>query len=299
VTSPRLSVILPVRRAEATIERTVASLLEQCTDQSVEIIAAVCGNDPSAVLLDAAARAPLRVLTVDAPAGVPQLRRDAALQAKGEFIAIVEDHCGLPAHWLTGILQAAEGHPGAVCGGPVDNGRRSIIGWAQYFTRYSAFLPPTAAGPVRSLPGNNACYPARLIAARIASIHDGFWEAEFNRELARDGVAFQLIPNLAVTQYQVRGAFEYVPLRFHHGRCYGARRIGPASKAERRNLLLRCPTIPLLLFYRIARSVLRARWNRAIFFVVSPLIFVYVCSWSIGEIAGYLAGPGDSCTDTD
>ena len=292
-----ISVLLPVRRAEATIAKTVESLLAQCVGQDVEVILAVCQGDQS--LSGLVLSKPLRALNVKGPAGVPQLRRAAAAVACGDYLVITEDHCRFPVDWLSGLVQAAARNAGAVCGGPVDNGRDTLAGWAQYFTRYSAFLPVGPERAQHSLPGNNAVYPRALIDRHPALLNDGFWEAEFNAELARSGVPFVLIPELAVSQNQHRGAGEYIPLRFRHGRCYGARRFAGSSNSAKAKLLLLCPILPALLYWRMLRAVWRARWKSAKFLASTPLILIYVCAWCVGEVTGYLAGPGQSCTETD
>jgi hypothetical protein len=77
------------------------------------------------------------------------------------FVAITEDHSLLPSGWIGGLLAAIEKDGMDVSGGPVSNGRRSVAGWAQYFTRYSNFMPPVTEGLTRSLPGNNTWYVVR------------------------------------------------------------------------------------------------------------------------------------------
>ncbi len=190
-------------------------------------------------------------------------------------------------------------NPGMVVGGPVENGRVSYIGWAQYFTRYTAFLP---TGPDRiggSLPGNNACYPREILESRRASLTDGFWEAEFNSELFGMGVRFLIKQDLAVTQYQHRGAAEYIPLRFRHGRCYGARRFARSKADEKLRLWLVSPLLPAVLYWRMLRSVALFRWRRSEFLRTTPLVALYVLAWSMGEATGYLFGAGSTCVETD
>ncbi len=290
---PKVSVLIPVRQAEETIQDTLASLLPQC-DESVEVILAMEGS--SGVLLD---RGSVKVIEVEAPAGVPQLRAEAARQARGEWIVITEDHCLFRAGWLELLLESMREHPGAVCGGPVSNARRTYIGWAQYFTRYSAFLPSHPGGEVRNLPGNNACYPAGLIAEHLDLLKDGFWEAEFNEILVQEGIGFVLHAKAVVAQNQHRDAEEFAALRFRHGRCYASRRLASFRQTDRLTLILRSPLVPAILMVRIARAVFRARWNQGMFLLVSPLVFFYVIAWGLGEFTGYVAGGGSSCTETD
>ncbi len=273
---PLISVVVPVRQAHHTILQTLQSLIAQCAELDAEIIVAVTRGDSSLNGIDTNQ---VRVLTVEPPAGVPQLRSAAAALAGGDFLVITEDHCTFRPGWLQALVQAAAERPGSVCGGPVENGLPTYVGWAQYFTRYAALG--------NNLPGNNACYPRALIESRLPLLQDGFWEAEFNRTLAASGVPFVMLPSLAVLQHQHRGALEYIALRFRHGRCYGARR--------KSRMLLFSPLLPALLYWRM----LRARWNHAWFLATSPLILIYVLAWSIGEVTGSLRGAGSSCTETD
>jgi hypothetical protein len=78
-------------------------------------------------------------------------------------------------------------------------------------------------------------------------------------------------PSLDVSQRQERGPLEYIPLRFRHARCYGARRD--------RKPWLAAPLIPIILFLRAARAVFSKRRDQIVFVAVSPFVFVYMVSW--------------------
>ena len=289
--SLRVSIVVPVRRASATLQATLADLLRQDCSEPFEIVAVVSPDDPTAAILSRLTDPRLRVMIASAPCGVPQLRRDGARGCRAPFVAITEDHCRLPPGWIRGLMAAIEAHGVDISGGPVSNGRRSAAGWAQYFTRYSSFMPPVTEGFTRSLPGNNACYRSEILRAHAELLREGFWEAEFNHALLRAGCKMWMAPALEVSQRQERGFLEYIPLRFRHGRCYGARRD--------RKPWLAAPLIPAVLFLRAARAVFGKRRDRIVFVAVSPLVFAYMVSWAAGEIAGYLFGPGRSCLKTD
>ena len=291
----KLSVIVPIRDASQTATRTLQQLSKQCEDLSAEIIAVISAPDATAVDVPAG----VRFFRKEGLAGIPQLRRDALLAAAGEWIVITEDHCIFPAHWLRTLVACCEQHNGLVCGGPVANGRRTVAGWAQYFTRYSAFLPTSKSGPATGLPGNNTCYPRELLFQNLDQLREGFWEAEFNSFLRNSGTEFYLQREACVIQDQRRSMWRYVPLRYRHGRCYGARRIQQISSGARLRLLLLCPTLPFLLFFRIARSVLKHRYQPGNFALALPLLLLYLVAWSAGEAAGYVSGASDSCYRTD
>ncbi len=291
----KVSIIIPVRYAGGTIRSTLTSLLVQA-DDTCEVIAVVSANDPTVRELREIEHPRLRVYEV-AGSGVPQIRRHGAERAQAPFVIIAEDHCLFPQNWVRGLVEAIERTGADASGGPVVNGRVSYAGWAQYFTRYSVFLPPVTEGWTVSLPGNNACYRREALMA-LTNQEGGFWEAELNQQLILDGGRMWMCADSPVVQRQERGALEYVPLRFRHGRCYGARRVA-ALPHERTRLLLRCLLIPAVLFARALRAVMTKRTCRLRFVLASPLLAVYILAWSAGEIVGYLFGAGGACQETD
>jgi glycosyltransferase involved in cell wall biosynthesis len=295
--SPEISVIVPVRQAEATIRRTLESLEAQCAECNAEIIAVVAESDGTSRLLREFRSPHVRVLVQPSELGVPQLRRDGVLAARAPYLVITEDHCTFPEGWLRRLAGGIR-EQGGVVGGPVRNGNRSFSGWAQYFTRYSAFLTPALRGATGALPGNNAIYSRADIEPYLPLLKEGFWEAEFNHSLAAARHPFWMEPELAVEQHQERGAFAYMPLRFRHGRCYGWRRTRHAPSLRLR-LLAAVPLVPLLLYLRAARKVFAKPGYAGRFLLTTPLLLCYFTAWAAGEASGYLFGPGADAWDTD
>lgn len=284
----KLSVVIPVRRATKTLRGCVASMRAACDGLDAEVIVAYATGDETAEM--AAVLTGVRLVRAEGRRSVPQLRRDGVRAAMGEYVLITEDHCTVDAGWARALLSAAEAYPASGWGGPVRNGRRSWLGWAHYFTRYTAFLPPGQAGPTRHLPGNNAMYRRVDLTAFAGELTDGFWEAEFNTVLTRERGPFRYVPEAVVEQRQMRGLFEYFTLRYRHGRCYGAR-CGQRHSAV-------FFFVAALLFVRGLRAAVR-NGEAGRFAMVAPLLVVYYFAWAAGEMVGYLAGAGDSCSDTD
>src|SRR5258708_9871164 len=150
----KLSIVVPVRRATTTMAAAIESLRHACAGIDAEIVVAYSAIDPTAAI--AGELTGVRLVRRGRKCSVPQLRRDAIRAATGDFILIAEDHCTVAPDWAAGLLRAAEQHPASGWGGPVANGRTTLLGWAHYFTRYTAFLPPGHAGYTKHLPGNNA-----------------------------------------------------------------------------------------------------------------------------------------------
>jgi glycosyltransferase involved in cell wall biosynthesis len=284
----KLSIVIPVRRATQTLNACVDSMRASAAGLDAEIVVAYAEGDTTAAI--AAALTGVRLLPTKGQRSIPQLRRDGVRAARGEFILITEDHCTVAPDWARTLLAAAYEHPASAWGGPVRNGRTSWLGWAHYFTRYTAFLPPGVAGYTPHLPGNNALYRRDDLLSFATEWAEGFWEAEFNTVLRRERGPFWYAPAAIVTQRQMRGLFEYVSLRYRHGRCYGARCGKPHSAVFF--------FVAALLFWRGLRAaVLHGEAER--FLAVAPLLMVYYSAWAAGEMVGFLAGPGTSCGDTD
>jgi hypothetical protein len=219
------------------------------------------------------------------------------LASDAGFIAISEDHCLFPERWIERQVQILSSSDVHACGGPVDNGRHSWIGWAQYFTRYCAFLPPGREGQTHVLPGNNACYRGSLLRENQILLKDGFWEAEFNHELLHRNYKFWFAPDLSVCQRQERGVAEYAGLRYRHGRCYSARKMQTGSFSTRVIGILKSPLVPFVLYLRGVRAVSGSRPYLPRFLAATPLLLLYYAAWSLGECVGWMFGGG--CVDTD
>jgi glycosyltransferase involved in cell wall biosynthesis len=293
--TPEISIVVPVRRAETTVGATISSLLEQCRQLPVEVIAVVSEDDPSRAALERQKSLGLSIVVAPSRQGIPQLRRDGVWHARAPWVVITEDHCLFPEGWVRNFLESTRRPEQRVRGGPVLNGVPSLVGWVVYFSRYSAFLPPVEEGPVKTLPGTGACYPRELLLEHTDLLREGFWEAELNEALARRNVSFWMSPALAVRQHQQRGLLEFIAVRFRHGRCFGAR----CATHTRSRILpqLRAPLVPFVLLMRAARAVFRKGRNRVQFLCAFPLLFLCFCSWAGGESLGYLLGGNSLETD--
>ena len=290
--------MIPVREAETTIQETLASAIGECRQMNAELIVSVSNTDPAAQFLRNLNLHGVKILEAEGPQGIPQLRRNGVNATSAQYIVITEDHCTFPDGWLKELVAALDRHGVDVSGGGVDQGLETYAGWAQYFTRYSNFMPPLVEGLTKMLPGNNACYRRDVLLRRADLLTDGFWEAEFNHEIVKEK-PFWLCAGATVRQHQHRDLLGYIPLRFRHGRCYGGRRWLATPASQRTALLLQSPLIPALLFVRAARAVFSKSRNRWRFAAACPLLLVYFLAWGVGEVTGYLSGAGGSCVRTD
>jgi len=296
-----ISVVLPVRFAQETISQTVEALLEQCRGLRAEVIAVVSEGDPTAKLLRGlGAREQLRMIEVPGWRSVPQLRGEGAKAARGQLIAITEDHCLFPPRWLQRFVEVHASREVAAVGGPIENRRTSSSAdWAIYFSRYAGSMPPLGRGAAGALPGNNACYKREALEVVAPLLKDGFWENEVNRELVARARVLWLEPDLVVTHNKPYRFGPYLALRYRHARCFGGMIRERARGAGLVKRVLLSPLIPLMLLARSARAIQAKKRRGREFLLAVPALLVCYGVWFWGELAGYLCGPGETCSETD
>jgi glycosyltransferase involved in cell wall biosynthesis len=296
-----ISIVVPVRFAETTIAQTLGALLEQCEGRAAEVVAVVSSKDPALEVLRRLAPGPrLRLLEMPGRKSVPQLRAEGVRAARGRLVAITEDHCLFSEGWVEGLIRGHQTRDIAAIGGPVENGRTgSLLDWAIYFSRYLGSMPPVALGSTGSLPGNNACYRREVLQDLARLYSDGFWEHDFNRELRAYGYVLWQDPGLVVTHNKLYRFGPYLALRYRHARCFGGMIARPLSFGGRMRRALLSPLLLLLLPLRAIRT-LRAKRRRGHEFLLSfPALLLCYGIWFGGELAGYLGGPGQTCSETD
>jgi glycosyltransferase involved in cell wall biosynthesis len=293
---PEISVVVPVRHAERTIARTVEALLDQCGELEAEVIAVVSAEDhPSREALRVfAGRPEVQVIEMPGRRSAPELRGEGVRAARGRLVAITEDHCQFSEGWLATMREILDQREVAAAGGPVENGRTGgVLDWAIYFSRYLGSMPPVGLGSVAGLPGNNACY-RREVLERFRSLYrDGLWEHEFNRELVAYGYLLWQDPRLVVAHHKPYRFSPYLALRYRHARCFGGREPGGLGR------VLAAPLVPVLLALRAVQTIRRKKRRQKEFLLSLPALLLCYLVWFWGELVGRVAGPGQSCSQTD
>lgn len=135
-------------RNQATIERAVASVLEQVAPEPFEVVVVTSGGDRSAALVTAAFP---NVSLVESPERLlPGGARNAGLRAtSGEFVVFVAADCEARPGWVAGLLAAHRRGHRVVAGALTNAGPDRPWAWASHFDLYGARLPGRPAGPVR------------------------------------------------------------------------------------------------------------------------------------------------------
>lgn len=285
--APSLSVVVASRRSRDLLEACLASLLPQCRELGAELVV-VRPED-----LDGAADLrtvdpPVRFRSAPPGSGVPELRGRGLEAARGDVVALTEDHCLAAPDWLDRL---AAGHErGAdVVGGRMDNARRGALrDWGAFFAEYG-FFAGDRERDASMLTGANVSYGPRVLGTVEAMSLDGEWENVIHAALAADGRRSRFTPDAVVYHNRSWSVADFCGDRFRHGRAYARRRLRDAGASVARwAYLAGTPLLPVLLAARIGRTVPASL--RGPFVASLPATLLFLTAWAVGELVGYLEG---------
>ena len=154
-----ISVVLAATEPSPDLAHCLAVLVPQAVAVGGEVIVGE-GYEEEAPGARAAAGSE-RVRWIRVPgASVFELRARGAESARGEIVALTEDHCVVGSDWCARILEAFERNPEALAAtGPVLNGATDrLIDWANFLHTFGAFFPPVNGAQ------RDRCPPAANVA---------------------------------------------------------------------------------------------------------------------------------------
>ena len=291
---PQLSVIVASAHSARDVEMFLDSLSSQVSGRKVEIIVVDSSQDDD--LETVIAKHPEAIFQrFAATASLPELWAFGIGRSKGEIVAIMDSTCPPDERWVDAVVEAHRS-PQPVIGGAVElDGRPSVIDLAAYFCEYAQFMRPLAEGAATELPGNNLSVKRWVLAKGQEYVKDRFWKTQWCRKLQDDGVVLISAPSIVV---RYRRSFRLLPFtvrRFHHGRCFAGMRVARASTLIRGLYAIGSTMLPAVFTFRVIRTVASKRRYLGKFLLSFPISLAAIVSWSIGELFGYLGGPGGSC----
>jgi hypothetical protein len=301
--APKLSVIVVSFNGPARLEGCLTSLERQTLQDSVETL--VVGHwDTDHRDREALQHRFPEVRWIHAPQeyNVPQMRGLGMGASRGEIIALLEDDCVAAEDWHDHLLKAHEG-PHAAVGGVVEPGDYTrVVDWVAYFCEYVRFMGPVPAGEVLALPGTNVSYKRKALAEVLG--HEGasngqltsgaFYEVLVHLSLRQRGRTLGADPSLVVHNVNSWNLGELLRTRFHHGRGFAGMRLAGQPRWQRLPFLVLALILPFVQVGRIARQVVSRKRHVGRLVQALPAIILVSISWSAGEFAGYLLGPGQS-----
>lgn len=220
-----------------------------------------------------------------------ELRARGLAAARGEIVALIEDHGRPDSCWCANIVKAyRDGYSGV--GGAIENGVDRLLNWAVYFCDFGAYQNPVSAGPTSMISDANASYRREELEAIRPVWERSFNQVAVNGAIRERGGRLGIFPDIVVWQHRHGLRFEEaLGERFVWGRSFASARCGWIGPGERVVRALLAPVLPAVLVARMAATVLRKGRLRKEFAAALPLIVCLELSWSLGELAGYISGP--------
>jgi len=233
------------------------------------------------------------LLEVPRETTIPAMRHLAFGQARGDSVAVIEDHVIVPPGWARALLDAQREAP--VVGGSVENAATErVVDWAAFLCEYSHCLPPLAAGPADWLTGNNVVYPRALVARYADRLRPDQWENHLHAMMRADGVVLTCRPEIRVGHRKRYTVGEYFSQRYLYARSYAGARVAAAGLPKRLAYGAAAAALPPVLFWRTTSRVVAKGRHRAELVRGLPLIALFVCAWAAGEVVGSWFGAGDA-----
>jgi hypothetical protein len=274
--------------------RCLESVCRQVRDPGVEVIVIDrCGEGRCEQIAE---RFPTVRILHDAPrptSSVPQLRARGLAEARGNIVAILEEHCKAPPGWVSTIQDVFANPKVTAAGGPIrDAGYGRARDWVVYFMEYHNYLPPWPDGERPTLNGANIAYRRDALIPFRDALGEGYWEVTLHPALLAEGAVFRGVPAMGVCH---TGPFDYryyLGQRYLLSRAWGGTQRTEAGLLKRLAYLLGAPVFPLLLLARIGARVAKSDVPLSRFVRVFPALSPAAAAYVWGEWIGYLLGPG-------
>ncbi len=290
--APQLSVVIASVNGLALLGPTLDALDAQPERARMQVIVVEAVGGATREALHR--RVPrVEVVAVDEKSTIPALRHRGVIRARGDLVAILEDHGEVEAGWASALIEAHEGPWGAV-GGVVENGRTGLVDRAAFFCEYAPYMGPVVEGESTDLPGNNIAYKRPHLLRHAGELEQGRWESWINDKIRLDGVPIASTNKAVVRHIKPFRLGHFLTQRFHFARSYAGMRRVDQSPAKRLIYGVGSLALPALLTLRVTRTTLAKGRDLGQFAACLPLIALFYAVGAAGEMLGYLIGPGDS-----
>jgi hypothetical protein len=283
---PTLSVVLPARGGLEEVDPVLQALLPEAEACGAEVV--VVGG------VGAGERAPnecVRLVAVPF-ADICELHKRGVEEARGEVVAIGEDHAIPRAGWCENVLRAhvENGDVAAVVGCLANATDATVAGRANFLAFAAAWQPPMAELPSGRPPPVSTLSFKREALEGIAYRPSGWLEADLIPALFADG-SMVADDRVVVDHHQDHGSLWAIRNAFHSARAsygYWRRQLAPARRREVARWTI--ANVPRRLRAE-AREGLGATGTGRLEWA---LIWLIATAAGLGAATGSLAGPGRS-----
>ncbi len=217
--------------------------------------------------------------------------------ARAPIVVYVEEHSYPAPGWAEALVAAFRG-PWAAVGPAVRNANPArATSWAALFLDFGSWVAPGRPGECRLLASHQTAY-RRAILLGLGDELDELLECETtlqNRLLAQ-GHRLYFEPAAQTDHVNVSRADHLIQMEYHNYRAFAANRAahGGWSTARRMLYIAGSPLIPFVRGYRTYREVRRTGRFRELAAPMAPAVIIGLTAGAIGEVMGYVFGPGDS-----
>jgi hypothetical protein len=294
--NPAVSVVLIAPGHHSSIASTLARLRAQTVRDQLELVLATTSRERLALPESVADGFwGLEVIEVGPIHSSARARAAAVRVARAPVIAFAEDHSRPADDWAEALLRAHAGPPAAV-GPSVGNGNpHSLLSWANLLIDYAPWLHPAPGGPAEHLPGHNGSYK-RDVLIRLGHRLEELLEAEsiLHWQLRAAGHELYIEPRARTDHLNYVRMADTIPLRFGVGRAFAAARAADWPRVRRLVYAVSAPLIPLIRLRRTLAELRLPGRPRHLLPRVLPLLCAGLAIDALGQLVGYVAGPGNS-----
>jgi len=289
-----LSIVIASGAGGDFLPRCLDSLRDQVVGHDVELIVVDrCGGEVYSRIQRDYAFATLIKAEADHRPSVPELRAIGVHHAKGDIVAIIEEHCVAPKDWVRIIMSSFKAEDAAIGGPILDNNFKRQRDWVVYFSEYHNYLPPWRDGERYLLNGANIAYNRKKLLEHSEVLGAGYWEVVLHPVLAKDG-RFRAVPAMGAYHTGPFDYLYYLEQRYLLSRTWGGTQREKGSPVKRMFYLIAAPLFPALLLARISHRVLNSKQLIPKYIAALPLLIPVVVAYVWGEWLGYLCGVGDA-----
>ena len=224
-----------------------------------------------------------------------QLRRAAYRAARGDVVAVTEDHCYVAPDWVERIIAAHARYPEAgAIGGAVTNGTNTkLVDWAAFFLTQGPYMPPLVNGPAERISGAaNVSFKRRVLDRLAGDDEHGLIEF-LELDAALENEILVNDDSIVVLHHQSQGFWRTSLAEFDNGRSIAGYRRRQMTRGD----WVRIAGSPVLPIYRSIRALRicgrKSPPQRMLAKSAPAHVWLQYCAMA-GELLGYLGGAGGS-----
>ena len=294
---PRMSVVLATPGGFDTIATTVRHLRRQTVAGRLELI--IVAESVDALALDEKSVKGFwgyQVVNIGPFLSVGQANAAGVRTARGEIVALAEDHCFPDPGWAAALIERHARDDVAAVGPVFRNANPgTLVSWCDFIIGYGPWIDPAPDAEQPFLPGHNSSYKKAALMEFRAQLEE-LLEAEtvLHVKMREKGHRLVLEPRAKTAHVNFAKLGSWLPVQYHCGRVYAANRAQDWGWVKRALYVAASPLIPGIRLARAIRHMRRAQQSHPSPLRLGLLLGIGLAADGLGQLAGYLAGAGGS-----